>query len=84
MLDIIKVAQESQDKYWVLLSVVIPLCYIWFLLILLARFLPQPKGKSNFIYQMLDTVYSVYLPIIGNNLFLPILALLLDAFICDH
>ena len=85
MLDVLKIAQSSKQYYWQLLSAVCSLCFVWFLLMVLVIF----KGDSwvrrvpicNKIVALLNTFF---LPFFGNTMFLPVLALLLDVFVCDH
>ena len=85
MLDIVKVAQESQDTYWTLLVVIISLCYLWFALVIMIMLDAEHCLKKVPLCQrLLQLVNAVYLPFIGNTMFLPFSALLLDGFVCDH
>ena len=85
MLDIMKVANTSKADYWILLAVVCALCYCWFFLVVLIMFNGEHTLKKiPLCKRTLSILNSVFLPFYGNTLFLPALALLLDAFVCDH
>ena len=85
MLDIMKVANTSKSSYWILLAVVCGSCYCWFLLVVLIMLNGEKALKKvPLCKRTLSILNSVFLPFYGNTLFLPALALLLDAFVCDH
>ena len=85
MLDIMKVAQSSKGDYWIMLGVVCALCYFWFFLVVLIMANAESWLKRVPLCQRLLTLMNtLYLPFYGNTMFLPALALLLDAFVCDH
>ena len=85
MLDVLKIAQTSEQYYWQLLSAVCSLCFIWFLMMVLVIF----KGDSwvrriPVCRKIVSLLNTFFLPFFGNTMFLPVLALLLDVFVCDH
>ena len=84
MLDVIKVAQEPKETYWTLLIAIIAMCYLMFILVGMIYFnLDQFLSKISLMQKLLQFMNDVYLPFVGNTMFLPITALLLDAFVCD-
>ncbi|OMJ76504.1 hypothetical protein SteCoe_24126 [Stentor coeruleus] len=85
MLDAIKVASSNKSDYWILLSAICGLSYLWFLLVLLTMLKGEDWLKSiSFCKRIVSILDSVFLPSYGNTFFLPALALLLDMFVCDH
>jgi hypothetical protein len=85
MLDIIKVAQEDKSSYWLLLAVVCSMCYIWFALVMcIVLNVEKWLNRAPFLQRSLAMMNALYLPLIGNTMFLPFTALLLDVFVCDH
>jgi len=85
MLDIMKVAQGDKTSYWTLLLVICLLCYLWFFLVVMIMTDAEKYiQKLPVLQKALSLLNSVYLPFVGNTLFLPFSALLLDAFVCDH
>lgn len=85
MLDIIKVAQEDKSSYWMLLAVVSTMCYIWFVLVMcIVCNAEKWLSRTPFLQRSLAMMNALYLPLIGNTMFLPFTALLLDVFVCDH
>lgn len=90
MLDVMSVSNISKSKgetsgYWLQLTVISALCYLWFLIVVLIalnvdKYLKAVPG----LFRVFTAVTGIYLPLVGNSLFLPFLTLLLDAFVCDH
>ncbi|OMJ81539.1 hypothetical protein SteCoe_17945 [Stentor coeruleus] len=85
MFDFMKITQADKKYYWDLLSGICALCYVWFVLMILTII----KGE-NWVKKLpvckkaIEFMNSYFLPFFGNTMFLPALALLLDAFVCDH
>lgn len=90
MLDVMSVSTISKSKgetsgYWMQLTAISVLCYVWFLVVVLIalnadKYLKAVPG----VFRVFTVVTGIYLPLVGNSLFLPFLTLLLDAFVCDH
>jgi ABC-type branched-subunit amino acid transport system substrate-binding protein len=90
MLDVMSVSNVSKSKgetsgYWTELVVISVLCYLWFLTVVLIalnvdKYLKAVPG----LFRVFTAATGIYLPLVGNSLFLPFLTLLLDAFVCDH
>lgn len=85
MLDVIKILEAKSNYYWIMLSTVCALCFVWFFLMVFVilkktrKFNGFPLLKKCFTF-----LITFFLPFFGNTLFLPTLAFLLDAFVCDH
>jgi ABC-type branched-subunit amino acid transport system substrate-binding protein len=85
MLDVMKVASSNKGDYWILLTAVCILCYIWCLLVILIMCNGEHLLKKvPLCRRVISLLNSVFLPFFGNTFFLPALALLLDMFVCDH
>jgi ABC-type branched-subunit amino acid transport system substrate-binding protein len=85
MLDIMKVASSNKSDYWILLSVVCTLCYIWFILVIVIMLNGEHwLKKVPLCKRVLSLLNTLFLPFYGNTFFLPALAILLDMFVCDH
>jgi threonine/homoserine/homoserine lactone efflux protein len=76
-------ANEDKSSYWTLLWVIVGIAYIWFVLVLFIL-LDVDRCLNRFpaIQRLLSLVNSGYLPFFGNTMFLPIIALLYDPFVC--
>ncbi|OMJ83375.1 hypothetical protein SteCoe_15705 [Stentor coeruleus] len=85
MMDFMKITQADKRYYWDVLSGTCALCYVWFILMVVIIV----KGE-NWVKKLpvcrkaVEFMNSYFLPFFGNTMFLPALALLLDAFVCDH
>ena len=85
MLDVIKITDASTSYYWFMLSAVCSLCFVWFSFMIVMIF--KKSGVINRVplcKRFFGSLISFFLPFFGNTLFLPTLAFLLDAFVCDH
>ena len=85
MLDVIKITDSSTRYYWFMLSAVCSLCFVWFAFMIVMIF--KKSGVFNRVplfKRFFSGLILIFLPFFGNTLFLPILAFLLDAFVCDH
>ena len=68
-----------------MLSVVCSLCFIWFILMMMVIFKGENWVHKIPVFRKVSSILNaIFLPFFGNTLFLPILAFLLDAFVCDH
>lgn len=70
-----------------MLSGVCSLCVIWFVMMMLLIFQKREGGlikKIPIVGKLISLLNGSFLPFLGNTMFLPTLALLLDAFVCDH
>lgn len=85
MMDFMKITQADKRYYWDALSGTCALCYVWFILMIMIII----KGE-NWVKKLpvcrkaVEFLNSYFLPFFGNTMFLPALAFLLDAFVCDH
>lgn len=85
MIDAVRIAQQNKQGYWSELASICALCYLWFVLVILIMLNAETWMKrAPFCQRLLALFNSLYLPFIGNTMFLPFTALLVDAFICDH
>ena len=85
MVDAIKTTQQDKSGSWQELVAVCCLCYCWFVLVILIMMNAESWLKRvPFCTRILALMSDLYLPFIGNTMFLPFTALLVDAFICDH
>ena len=85
MVDAMRIAQQNKQGYWSELATICSLCYLWFVLVVLIMMNAETWMKrAPFCQRLLALFNSLYLPFIGNTMFLPFTALLVDAFICDH
>jgi len=85
MIDAMRIAQQNKQGYWSELAAICGLCYLWFVLVVLIMMNAETWMKrAPFCQRLLALFNSLYLPFIGNTMFLPFTALLVDAFICDH
>lgn len=84
MMDAIKITQTEKSAYWDMLVIICIVCYLWFaLLILIIVDAEQWLKRAPPVKKMLSLLNSAYLPFIGNTMFLPLVAILLDALVCD-
>ena len=85
MLDVIKITNSSSQYYWFMLSAVCSLCFVWFgFMIVMICKKTSLFNRFSLCKRFFGSLISVFLPFFGNTLFLPTLAFLLDAFVCDH
>ena len=85
MLDVIKITNASTGYYWFMLSAVCSLCFVWFgFMIVMICKKTSVFNRFSLCKKCFGGLISVFLPFFGNTLFLPTLAFLLDAFVCDH
>jgi hypothetical protein len=85
MLDVIKITDSESNYYWFMLSAVCSLCFFWFtLMVIVITKKTELISRIPILKKVLAWLISLFLPFFGNTLFLPTLAFLLDAFVCDH
>ena len=85
MLDVLKILETRSNYYWFMLSGVCGLCFVWFILMIFVIFKKTNKFSGiPILEKCLGFLIAFFLPFFGNTLFLPTLAFLLDAFVCDH
>ncbi|CAG9326563.1 unnamed protein product [Blepharisma stoltei] len=85
MIDALKVSHSNKQGFWAMLSCVCALCIIWFLIIISIMSNAEQYIQNSVLCQRIyELMNNLYLPFIGNTMFLPFMTILLDVFVCDH
>jgi hypothetical protein len=81
--DISALVEMEEGVYWILLQCIIGLCGLWFVLVLMILQKIDIRLERFSICRDFTIVAENILPVLGNAMFLPIVSILLDVYICD-
>jgi hypothetical protein len=74
----------SEDLYWLVLICVLATCFVWVALAVVIIWKLDLKFESSDFCVSFGMAAETLLPIIGNAGFIPIIAILLDVFVCTE
>ncbi|CAG9329486.1 unnamed protein product [Blepharisma stoltei] len=83
-LDINDFISTKNGVFWFFLDFIFGVAFIWAVLSVTVLFRLDERLPSIGLFRLLNKSADFLMPILGNLMFIPIVSLLLDVFICDE
>jgi hypothetical protein len=74
----------TEGVYWIIFSSVFAVCLLWLVIAVIIILRIDLKFENNECCSTFGMLSEIGLPIIGNAAFLPLVSILLDAFVCTE
>jgi hypothetical protein len=81
-IDLSSVIDMKEGTFWILINILLAIAPIYFLLLLVIQLNLKSRFPNSYVISVATSFAMVLLPIFGNVVFMPFIAILLSVFIC--